>query len=96
MWSNPEGALVHLMFGSTHDVIKAERILREQGLELRVVFLPRRLTHECAMGIQLAGKDVLKAGPLLAGRGVSVRFEGDRAVVGDGAVGGDGNEDAGR
>jgi len=89
MWSNPEGALVHLMFGSTHDVIKAERILLGQGMTLRVVFLPHRLTHECAMGIQLAGKDVLRAGPLLADRGVSVRFEGD----GDVAV--DGNGEAG-
>jgi len=83
MWSNPEGALVHLMFGSTHDVIKAERILLGQGMTLRVVFLPRRLTHECAMGLQLNGKDVELAGSLLAGRGVSVRFEGDGDVGSD-------------
>jgi len=65
------------MFGSTHDVIKAERILLGQGMTLRVVFLPRRLTHECAMGIQLAGKDALRAGPILADRGVTVRFESE-------------------
>jgi hypothetical protein len=43
-----------LLFHSIHDVLKAEKTLKEGGLEFELVPIPRNLSSDCGMCVKLA------------------------------------------
>lgn len=41
-----------LLFKTTHDVIKAERLCRKAGLPVQVIPVPREISSECGMALE--------------------------------------------
>lgn len=41
------------IFKSTHEVIKAEKCCNKQGISCKIVPIPRSLSTECGMGIEV-------------------------------------------
>jgi hypothetical protein len=56
-----------LLFQSTRAVIKAERIFRKNGLYCKVIPVPRTISSECGMAIEIKPEDREKAESLCAG-----------------------------
>lgn len=54
-----------LLFRSTHDVIMAEKTLRRQGIPRRVIPVPRSISSQCGMALEIAPEDAEKAVELL-------------------------------
>jgi hypothetical protein len=67
-----------VLFSSIHDVLKAEKVLKEQSVEGEVVPVPRALSSDCGVCIKSAADGLILAG-LLAG------IRGARCFVQDGA-----------
>lgn len=47
-----KGQYCLLTFSSTHHALKAEEILKEEGIDLEVVPIPREISAECGLGMQ--------------------------------------------
>ncbi len=41
-------------FGSTHHVLKAEKLLLEAGLDVRMVPMPREVSSDCGVALEFA------------------------------------------
>jgi hypothetical protein len=54
-----------LLFQSTHDVILAEKAIREQGIPRRVIPVPRSISSQCGMALEIALEDREKVVELL-------------------------------
>jgi Protein of unknown function (DUF3343) len=54
-----------LLFRSTHDVIMAEKALRRQGIPRRVIPVPRSVSSQCGMALEIAPEHAEKAVELL-------------------------------
>ena len=63
-----------LLFQSTRTVIKAERLCRNHGLSCKVIPVPRTISSECGMAIELHPEDREKIETLLNGGGISFTF----------------------
>lgn len=68
-----------LLFETTRNVIKAERLLKQQGLQPRVVPVPRSISSECGMALEVDSEELLEAHQALAHAqiGVSVHTQLD-------------------
>lgn len=44
------------IFHSIHRVMKAEKILKQKGLEMLLIPVPRQLTSDCGLAIRYAGE----------------------------------------
>jgi hypothetical protein len=54
-----------LLFQSTHDVILAEKALRLEGIPRRVIPVPRSISSQCGMALEIAPEDAERAIELL-------------------------------
>ncbi len=54
-----------LLFQSTHDVILAEKAIRQQGIPRRVIPVPRSVSSQCGMALEIAPEDKEKVIELL-------------------------------
>jgi hypothetical protein len=54
-----------LLFQSTHDVILAEKAIRQQGIHRRVIPVPRSVSSQCGMALEIAPEDKEKVIDLL-------------------------------
>ena len=46
-----------LLFQSTHDVILAEKAIRQQGIPRRVIPVPRSVSSQCGMALEIEPGD---------------------------------------
>ncbi len=44
-----------LVFASTHQVMKAEKVLQEAGVRHEIIPTPKELSNDCGMSIRLSG-----------------------------------------
>ncbi|MFH0866060.1 MAG: DUF3343 domain-containing protein [Bacteroidota bacterium] len=44
------------LFESTHLVINAEKRCMEKGMKYKIIPVPRNISHECSMAIEIADK----------------------------------------
>ncbi len=44
-----------LLFPTIHDVLKAEKLLKQKGLSFELVPVPRNLSSDCGMCVKLEG-----------------------------------------
>jgi hypothetical protein len=51
---NHEDHFYYLMFHTIHDVLKAEKVLKEHGFRFELVPVPRNLSSDCGSCIKLA------------------------------------------
>jgi len=61
-----------LTFHSTHDALRAEKLLLQAGLHPQCIPVPRHLSANCGIALSLAPADRLQAESLLAQRGVTL------------------------
>jgi hypothetical protein len=54
-----------LLFQSTHDVILAEKAIRQQGIHRRVIPVPRSVSSQCGMALEIDPADREKVVELL-------------------------------
>ena len=54
------------LFQSTHDVILAERAVRTRGIPCRVIPVPRSISSECGMALDIGKDRAQEAADLLA------------------------------
>jgi hypothetical protein len=54
-----------LLFQSTHDVILAEKAIRQQGIPRRVIPVPRSVSSQCGMALEIDPADREKVVELL-------------------------------
>ncbi len=60
------GAFAIATFHSTHMVLKAEKILKEAGLEgVRLVPVPSQVSSDCGVTVRFAAADAARAAGLL-------------------------------
>ncbi len=62
-----------LTFINTHTVIKAERILREEGVPLEVIPTPKSYSSECGMSLLVDESGIERALEVLKEGGVEVK-----------------------
>jgi len=66
------------VFNSVHSVIRAERLLREQGKACKVIPAPREISTECGMVLELATSESLQCHDLLTNAGLLFKeFDND-------------------
>ena len=61
-----------LIFNSIHRVMKAESILKKEGLKFRLIPTPRSLTSDCGLAIEMNGKDIEEFKKVLSKGGVKI------------------------
>lgn len=69
-----------LLFTNTREVIKAERILLRYGVAVRVIPVPRSISSECGMALDLPRPDRDRCLSLLENEGVQARARDDAAT----------------
>lgn len=69
---------VFLLFHTIHDVLRAEKIIKERGMAYELVPVPRNLSSDCGMSIRLddGPKDI---GQYLSGIEIAGSFSFDGA-----------------
>jgi hypothetical protein len=55
-----------LVFRGTHQVLSAEKRLKEGGVPIRLIPVPRTLTSDCGLAIRIGRKDRDRAREILA------------------------------
>jgi hypothetical protein len=67
-----------LFFQSTHDVILAEKAIRKEGIPRRVIPVPRSVSSQCGMALEIDPENSKKAIELLTSCGIPTQvYEGD-------------------
>jgi hypothetical protein len=67
-----------LLFQSTHEVISAEKAIRKEQIRCMVIPVPRSLSSQCGMALEVDLDNRQKVIDLLESTGISVRiFTGD-------------------
>lgn len=67
-----------LFFQSTHDVILAEKAIRKEGIPRRVIPVPRSVSSQCGMALEIDPENRQKAIELLEACGIPTQiYEGD-------------------
>ncbi|MHB8870370.1 MAG: DUF3343 domain-containing protein [Thermoleophilia bacterium] len=66
-------ARVVLVFATTHAAMAAEDALREEGIPLQVIPLPRWVAADCGLALRLEEGDVARAEEEIIGRGIRLR-----------------------
>ena len=67
----PHDRVYYLIFVTIHDVLKAERTLKDAGLDVEVVPVPRSLSSDCGVCIKSGTESDVLAG--LLGRMAGIR-----------------------
>ena len=62
-----------VIFKSTHNAIKAERICQKAGVACQVIPVPRALSSDCGIALEIANSDKEGVGQLLTIN--TIRFE---------------------
>lgn len=62
------------LFRSTHQVIKGEGVLSQAKISYRIVPVPKNISLECGMAIEIEEKDRLALENILRECGLDVRF----------------------
>lgn len=57
-----------ITFASVHFVMKAERVLKEDGIEVRLIPTPRKISSDCGIAIEVKKEDLDKIRELLKNR----------------------------
>ena len=47
-----------ITFASVHFVMKAEKMLKEKAIKVRLVPTPRKISSDCGMAIEVNSKDI--------------------------------------
>ena len=63
---------VLMLFPTTHDVIKAERVCLKLGITVQVVPVPRSVSSECGMALEVTARNRNKVSAAITEAGVSV------------------------
>ena len=63
-----------LLFQTTRAVIKAERLCRKNGFACKVIPVPRTISSECGMAIEIHPEDSKSITALCAGEGIVCNF----------------------
>jgi hypothetical protein len=69
------------LFPSSHAVIKAERLCQESGLSCRTIAVPRQISTECGIAMEIAEDSERAAADLLTNNNISFQCRrlGERA-----------------
>lgn len=59
-----------LLFSTTRAVIKAERLLRRNALSCKTIPVPRSISSECGMAVEINADDRERCVALLADEGI--------------------------
>lgn len=66
-----------ISFNSTHHAIKSEKILKEEGIELRMIPTPREITASCGLSIKFEEKDLVAVKDIMSAltekEGISIK-----------------------
>jgi hypothetical protein len=62
-----------LVFETTHLTMKAESILKDAGIPVRLFPKPRKVISECGLIVKVLDRDLDAAKGLLEGRGVKIK-----------------------
>jgi hypothetical protein len=62
-----------LILESIHQVLRAEKILKAAGIGTDLIPVPRQISSDCGMAVELPGETESEAIRLLAGNGIEVR-----------------------
>lgn len=65
----PVTAAVVLIFRGTHQVLSAEKRLREGRVPMRLIPVPRTLTSDCGLAIRIAPEERARAREILSAAG---------------------------
>lgn len=65
-----------ILFYTIHDVLKAEKILKQHTISHELVPVPRNLSSDCGMCVKLQN-DIEKALPLLSKLEIAGCYDGD-------------------
>jgi hypothetical protein len=63
--TRPGSQDIILIFRGTHQVLSAEKTLKREGVAMRLVPVPRRLTSDCGLAIRISHSDRGKAREVL-------------------------------
>ncbi len=63
-----------VVFPSTHHALRAERIAREAGVRISMIPVPREVSSDCSMGMQIRPADSDTVEALLNARSTACRF----------------------
>ncbi len=58
-----------LIFHSIHRVMRAEKLLKQAGLDVRLVPVPRQLSSDCGLSLAIHGRDRQAADAVLVREG---------------------------
>ena len=58
------------VFPTTHLTLRAEEAFEEEGLPIRTVMKPRRISSDCGLAISLAAADLARAEDVVRARGL--------------------------
>jgi hypothetical protein len=60
------------LFHSTHHVLKAEKVFKQNGISVEVIPVPRDLSSNCGVSLRIARTDQVRAAELLEANRVPV------------------------
>ena len=63
------------LFVSSRTVIKGERLLKANAIPCTIIPVPKHLSSECGMALEIAIEDIPKVDSLLHNAMLDVRFE---------------------
>lgn len=64
-----------LVFETTHLTMKAESVLKEAGIDIRLFPKPRKVISECGLIIKVLDRDIEAAKALLLEKGIEIKSE---------------------
>lgn len=56
-----ESPEIVLIFRGTHQVLSAEKALKREGVPIRLIPVPRRLTSDCGLAVRIPEKSLSQA-----------------------------------
>ena len=62
-----------LLLESIHQVMRAEKLLKAKGVKIDLIPVPREISSDCGMAIELPSEEERKVMNLLEERGIPVR-----------------------
>ena len=61
-----------IVFESVHRVMKAEKLLKEKGIKVDVIPVPREISSDCGVAIELSGDSEAEALSILEENRISI------------------------
>jgi hypothetical protein len=61
-----------LLFSSVHQVMRTEELLKEKGIEVDLIPVPRDISSDCGVAVELSGESEEKALVILAENRISM------------------------